>query len=151
ARRQRPADRVAALGEERVLDLLDRNHEGFEPLVALFGFYPDAPELFVEATRVLRRAGSADADAYRKEALIQAERHAHGRAVIASGDVLEGQIELAVQLLRDTVRLFPADPEPRLFLAELMQERRDADGCLAALVPPAGAGDPYHRARAWCY
>lgn len=153
AQDQHPSERTAATGRARVLDLMGRAHDAVDGLISLFRFYPDAPELFVEITRLLRRLGSADADTYRREAVRYTRDDPRGRIMVAAGDLLEGREDLGLALLRQTVVLFPAYPGARLYLAEVTARRSDTAGCLQALSLPAGArtDDPYHRARFGCY
>ncbi len=150
-RQQRPADRATAIGEIRVLDLLGRTEEATDSLVSLFAFYPDAPDLYVAITRLLRRLDNPDADAYRAEALRQTDGDPRGRLLVAMGDVMEGRIEDGVAVLRETSERFPDYRATRTFLAEVLGGQRDDAGCLAALEVPANEVDPFHRTRAWCH
>lgn len=151
ARQQRPADRAAANGEVRVLDLLGRTHEAADCLVSLFAFYPDAPDLYVELTRLLRRLGSSDAVAYRAEALRQTEGESQGRLLVAVGDLVAGHVEEATMILAELIAQAPDFHPARTLLAEVRGGDQDAAGCLQALAVEPGAPDPFGRTRAWCH
>jgi predicted Zn-dependent protease len=151
-RRQRPADRAGALGEMRVLTLLGRVAEAGDSLIPLFAYYPDEIGLYVQIARLYFRAGRADADAYRTEAMRQVGDDAAGRMAIAAGDLLEGRVKEGLAVLRETVVAAPAALDARLYLAEVLLATGDSKGCLAALdvkSPPKEYRT--YRPRAWCF
>lgn len=148
ARKQHPQSRRAALGETRVLDLLNQPAQAADALVSLFRYYPDAPDLYVEVTRYLRRAQHPDAEAYRAEALRQTEDDPYGRSLVATGDLLEGYQEQGMTLLERAVAKHPRHEGTRLYLAELYQQQGRTQDCLE-LLPPEGQS--YLLARARCH
>ncbi|MBI5509520.1 MAG: hypothetical protein HY903_12280 [Deltaproteobacteria bacterium] len=152
ARQQSPSSRPATVGEMRVLSLLGRPSEAGDALVPLFAFYPDEVGLYVQIARLLARAGRADGEAYRAEALRQTAGDPFGRGVVAAGDLVEGRVAEGVALLRQTAAEFPEILEIRLYLAEVLLAAGDHRGCLEALVLPGSGADPrLFRPRALCY
>lgn len=150
ARQRRPADRMAAFGEVRVLSLLGQHAEAARALVPLVGFFPDEPELFVQVARLMFRAGLEDAVAYRREALRQTEGDAHGRTIVAAGEMLEGRAEEGVALLKETLAEAPSSLDARLYLAQVLLERHDTVGCLELLSGADAQNEVFLRPRAWC-
>jgi len=152
ARVRRPGDRRAALGESRVLGMLARHDEAADTLVPMFALYPDMPELYVLLTRLLVRAGRPEAEAYRGEALRQANGDVFTTMAVATGDLLEGRIAEGLDLLRALVVGEPDHLEPRLFLAEALARLGDGQGCLGALEVTTTQPSPrLHQPRAWCW
>lgn len=148
AREQRPSLREAAVGEMRVLALMGDPAGAADSLVPLFAFYPDALDLYVKISRLLRRAGREDGRSYRDEALRQAEDNPDHLMMVASGDLLEGETRLGIELLDRIVASLPAYLPARLYRAEVALKGGDSSKCLAVLQGATGAG--VHHTRAEC-
>ncbi len=148
ARVLRPSDRGAAAGEARGLALAGDAAAAADALVPLFAHYPDDLSLYIEVTRLLRRAGSAESASYREAALTQTEGDPFGRSTVALGDLFEGHREEGLALLREAAAAVAAPTEVRIVLAETLLRHGDAQGCLRALGN--GGADELARPRAFC-
>ena len=151
ARQQQPADRSAALGEMRVLQLAGRTAEAAESLVPLLAYYPEDLGLYVQLARLMERGGRAEAAAYRAEALRLADDDPFELTVVAAGDLLEGRVKEGLALLRRVVEDHAEAVDTRLYLAEVLLQQGDAHGCLKILGGANGAPDAVaYRSRATC-
>lgn len=151
ARVQRPASAEAAQGEARLLELEGRPAEAGDCLTGLFAYYPDELSLYVQIARLYRRAGRAEAVAYREEALRLSSGDNAMRAAVAHGDLLEGDVSAGLKLLEDAMAGSSRAAPPRLMLAEILLEQGDAAGCLRILGgEPAEPSHFFHRTRAAC-
>ncbi|HET6344248.1 MAG TPA: hypothetical protein VFH51_04905, partial [Myxococcota bacterium] len=148
-RAQRPSDRTAALGEMRILLLAMRPAEAADALVPLLQFYPDEPELYLLLVRLLTEAGRPGGEAYRVEALRQADGDVAAILNVAAADMLAGHEAEAEALLGPLLRAHPADSQVRLYLANLALRRGDATQCVALLTPPEASAAVW-RKRADC-
>jgi predicted Zn-dependent protease len=118
----------------------------------LFAFYPDEVALYVLMARLAHRAGRADAEMYRNEALRLAEDDVAAQLEVASGDLLEGRVAPALAFLREIVARDPESRKPRILLAETLLRQGDARGCLTLLALAERDPPPsLYRVRAWCH
>ncbi|MEZ4272126.1 MAG: tetratricopeptide repeat protein [Myxococcota bacterium] len=130
AHRQQPSDKRPVFGEVRVLDLLDRGAEAADRLIDLFKHFPDDPLLYVELSRLMRRASSADFESYRLEAIKQAGQDPTVLVWLAVVDLEEGSIDDGVALLHEVLKRYATHEDIRLMAAQVLESQNRPAACV---------------------
>lgn len=142
-----PSLKEAAFGETRIEVLAGHPQRAAETLVNLLPFYPEDSQLYVVIAGLFFRAHRDEARAYRAEALRLAAADDEVMALLALGDIAEGNREVGRALLEGILDRSPERADVRGYLAELALNESDPQRCLRLVGDHVDLG----RLRAACW